>query len=192
MKISSIVITLIISSHSLFAQNLSGEIRGHVYDMRSKEPLIGVNVIVVDTPFGASTDTDGKFFIKNVPIGAYRLRFDYIGYEKIFKTDVIVKSAAPATVNMELKQSSIEGEEVVVTAGYFVEEEMVQTSTIGLSREEIRRFPGGFEDVVRTVSTLPGVAINNAGGRNDLGLPRNWRRPFSLHWQKHPLHQVFR
>jgi hypothetical protein len=170
MKISSIVIALIISSYSLFAQSLSlsGEIRGHVYDMRSKEPLIGVNIIVVDSPYGASTDADGKFIINNVPIGAYRLRFDYIGYEKIFKTDVIVKSAVPAVVNMELKQSSIEGEEVVVTAGYFVEEEMVQTSTIGLSREEIRRFPGGFEDVVRTVSTLPGVAINNAGGRNDL------------------------
>ena len=37
-----------------------------------------------------------------------------------------------------------------------------------MSREEIRRFPGGFEDVVRTVSTLPGVAINASGGRNDL------------------------
>jgi len=57
---------------------------------------------------------------------------------------------------------------VTVTAGYFTQEEKIQTSTIGLSREEIRRFPGGFEDVVRTVSTLPGVAINSAGGRNDL------------------------
>ncbi len=62
----------------------------------------------------------------------------------------------------------MEGEIVTVTAGYFTQEEKIQTSTIGLSREEIRRFPGGFEDVVRTVSTLPGVAINSAGGRNDL------------------------
>ncbi|MCI0515711.1 hypothetical protein L0128_21060, partial [candidate division KSB1 bacterium] len=67
-----------------------------------------------------------------------------------------------------MESSYLEGEAVAVTAGYFVEEEKVQPSTIGLSREEIRRFPGGFEDVVRTVSTLPGVAINAAGGRNDL------------------------
>jgi outer membrane receptor for ferrienterochelin and colicin len=45
---------------------------------------------------------------------------------------------------------------------------MTQPSIFGLSQEEIRRFPGGFEDVVRTVSTLPGVAINTSGGRNDL------------------------
>jgi len=49
-----------------------------------------------------------------------------------------------------------------------VEEDRVQPSIIGLTREEIRRYPGGFEDVVRTVSTLPGVAVNNAAGRNDL------------------------
>ncbi len=57
---------------------------------------------------------------------------------------------------------------MTVTAGYFIEEQKVQPSTIGLTLEEIRRFPDGFEDVVRTVSTLPGVAINTSGGRNDL------------------------
>ncbi|OGB65298.1 MAG: hypothetical protein A2Y94_01270 [Caldithrix sp. RBG_13_44_9] len=62
----------------------------------------------------------------------------------------------------------MEGEEITVTAGYFVEEMMTQASILSLSREEIRSFPGGFEDVVRTVSTLPGVAINTSGGRNDL------------------------
>jgi len=46
---------------------------------------------------------------------------------------------------------------------------------VSLSREEIRRFPGGFEDIVRTISTLPGVALVNQGGRNDLLVRR--RRP---------------
>ncbi|RME29698.1 MAG: TonB-dependent receptor, partial [Candidatus Zixiibacteriota bacterium] len=159
-----LIFTLAVHS---FAQT-TGEIRGQVIDQQTKEPLIGVNVIVEETTYGASTDLEGNYVIPNVPVGSYRLRFDYIGYEKRLKTDVIVKSAMPALVNAELKQSTIEGEEIVVTAGYFAEEDMVQTSTIGLTREEIRRFPGGFEDVVRTVSALPGVAINSAGGRNDL------------------------
>ncbi len=145
-----------------------GAISGTVVDARTKEPLIGVNVVVVGTITGASTDLKGQYVIKNVPVGTYRLRFDYIGYESKLKTDVVVISARPTTVNAELNETVIEGQEVTVTAGYFVEEEKVQPSTIGLTREEIRRFPGGFEDVVRTVSTLPGVAINSAGGRNDL------------------------
>ena len=141
---------------------------GKIIDSRTKEPLIGVNVIVLDTNRGASSDGDGNYIIYNVPVGVYRLRFDYIGYTQVFKTDVVVKTSRPTFVNVELEESIIAGEEIVVTAGYFVEEEKTQTSTIALSQEEIRRFPGGFEDVVRTVSTLPGVAINSAGGRNDL------------------------
>lgn len=145
-----------------------GTITGKVIDSRTKEPLIGVNVIIVDSNRGTTTDLDGNYTIANVPVGTYRLRFTYIGYEILFKTDIVVKTVRPAQVNVEMTESVIEGEEVTVTAGYFVEEEKIQPSTIGLSREEIRRYPGGFEDVVRTVSTLPGVSINASGGRNDL------------------------
>ncbi len=151
----------------MFAQE-RGEITGQVVDARTKEPLIGVNVIVLDTQRGASTDLEGNYIIQNVPTGTYRLKFMYIGYEGVLKTDVVVKTASPAYVNAEMTPTVIQTNEVTVTAGYFVEEEKIQPSTIGLTREEIRRFPGGFEDVVRTVSTLPGVAINSAGGRNDL------------------------
>ena len=40
-------------------------------------------------------------------------------------------------------------------------------STRGFSNEEIRRSPGAFEDVIRALSILPGVAQADAG-RNDL------------------------
>lgn len=157
---------LIISFH-VFAQS-TGTIKGKVIDGRTKEPLIGTNVLILGTERGASTNINGEFVIMNVPVGTYRLRFSYIGYETLLKTDVVVISANPVSVNVELVESIVEVGKVTVEAGYFVEQERVQTSTIALSREEIRRFPGGFEDVVRTVSTLPGVAINAAGGRNDL------------------------
>ncbi|MEJ2637440.1 MAG: TonB-dependent receptor, partial [Calditrichia bacterium] len=145
-----------------------GSISGKVTDARTKEDLIGVNVVVMDTDFGASTDLSGNYIIDNVPVGTYRVEFSYIGYNTVIKTDVVVKPSKPVLVSAEMREGAIEGEEVTVTAGYFVEEARTQTSTIGLSREEIRRFPGSFEDVVRTVSTLPGVAINTGGGRNDL------------------------
>ena len=162
-----IIIILAISTTLLTAQ-VTGKISGTVIDKRTQQPLIGTNVIVLDTNFGTSTDIDGNYFINNIPVGTYRLRFDFIGYKPQLKTDVVVISANPVAVNAELTESILEGEVVTVTAGYFTQEEKIQTSTIGLSREEIRRFPGGFEDVVRIVSTLPGVAINSAGGRNDL------------------------
>ncbi|MCF7805407.1 MAG: TonB-dependent receptor [Candidatus Marinimicrobia bacterium] len=146
----------------------TGVIQGTVVDAKTQEPLIGVNVVVVDTDLGASTDMEGFYRITGVPIGTERLRFSYIGYETLLRTDVIVTRNKPAQENAELQPQAVEGEEVVVTAGYFEELRKAQTSKIQLSKEEIRRFPGGFEDVVRTVAALPGVAINNDGGRNDL------------------------
>jgi len=162
------LILILVASTSLLTAQITGTISGRVIDERSQKPLIGTNVIVLDANFGTSTDQDGNFVISNIPVGTYRLRFDFIGYEPQLKTDVVVISANPVTVNIELSESILEGEVVTVTGGYFTQEKKIQTSTIGLSKEEIRRFPGGFEDVVRTVSTLPGVAINSAGGRNDL------------------------
>ncbi len=162
-----ILILLLLYTSISISQSI-GVISGRVIDKRTKEPLVGVNVLVLDTKLGSSTDENGQYRIDDVPVGTYRLEFEYIGYQTLLKTDIVVKPSKPAIVNAELRESAIQGEEVTVTAGYFIEEQMTQPSTLGLSREEIRRFPGGFEDVVRTVSTLPGVAINTGGGRNDL------------------------
>ena len=166
-KFILIFFILLLIPSDCFSQN-TGTITGKVIDIRTKKPLIGTNVIVLDSNRGASTDIDGNFKIVDMPVGTYRLRFDFIGYESLLKTDIVVISANPVNVNAELTETIIQGQEVTITAGYFIQEEKGQPSTIGLSNEEIRRFPGGFEDVVRTVSTLPGVAINAAGGRNDL------------------------
>ena len=158
---------LSISAVPLRAQN-RGVIQGRVLDTASKRPLIGTNVIVVGANAGAATDLEGRFIIENLPVGTYVLQFSYLGYKSISKPDIVVRAAGPTTVNVELEEDVVEGGSVTVTLGYFEEEEQVAPSTIGLSQEEIRRFPGGFEDVVRTVSTLPGVAINMTAGRNDL------------------------
>ncbi len=151
----------------LFAQN-DGVIQGRVVDAQTREPLAGVNILVLDTDRGAASDPDGRFYIDKLQPGTYRLEFLYVGYISQKITDLIVTTTKPVMLNVQLMEQLLETDQITVTAGYFVEETMTQPSTVGLSREEIRRFPGGFEDVVRTVSTLPGVAINTSGGRNDL------------------------
>jgi hypothetical protein len=152
---------------SLFSME-TGTVIGTVSDARTKEPLAGVNVFLEGTSLGAATDLEGNYQIENVPVGTYQLQFSYIGYTSYTETDVIVIPSKPVRFNIEITEQVLESEQIEVKAGYFVEEMITEPSVVGLSREEIRRFPGGFEDVVRTVSTLPGVAVNVAGGRNDL------------------------
>ena len=153
------ILFILIFSSILCAEE-TGVISGTVTDSRTKEPLAGVNVFLEGTTFGAATDREGNFRIANVPHGLYQLTFSYIGYTTYTETDVLVVPSKPANFNIELTEIVLESDQVEVTAGYFVEETVTQPSVIGLSREEIRRYPGGFEDVVRTVSTLPGVAVN--------------------------------
>jgi len=148
---------------------LSGNmIAGRVLDEMTLEPLAGVNIVVIDSDRGASTDIEGIFIIDNLEPGAYRLEITYIGYITQKYTDIMVSPSKPTNITISLTEQILETDAITVSAGYFVESNMTQPSTIGLSREEIRRFPGGFEDVVRTVSTLPGVAVVTYGGRNDL------------------------
>ncbi len=146
----------------------SGTMTGHVKDAKTQQPLIGANVVVLGTQRGASTDTTGRFVIRNLPPGSYRLRISYIGYETLIKPDIVVTTGAPALVSASLVPAAVMGESITVSAGYFVDPELAPVSKVTLSREEVRRFPGGFEDVVRTAATLPGVAVVNEGGRNDL------------------------
>jgi len=81
----SLKFVLIISFLSISAVCLSqeGSIRGHVYDEKTGEPVSFANVLVENTSFGTTTNDDGFFTVTGVPIGEYKLRVSFIGYEEV-------------------------------------------------------------------------------------------------------------
>ncbi|MFN4111051.1 MAG: TonB-dependent receptor, partial [Ignavibacteria bacterium] len=159
-----IVIVLNINSYS---QIETGAIIGKVLEANNKLPIPFANVIVVGTNIGASTDLQGNFTINNVPVGIYQLKASVIGYNSLVKSDIMVKPNKITKVDFELVQQVIEIDNVVVKADYFDKNYLEPVSLRKFSQEEIRRSPGGFEDVVRALSVLPGIAQADAG-RNDL------------------------
>ena len=50
-------------------------------DNKSKDVLIGANVIIKETYDGSATDIDGQYLIKNLYPGEYTIIVNYIGYE---------------------------------------------------------------------------------------------------------------
>jgi hypothetical protein len=145
----------------------TGIVTGAVVDATSREPLSGANVSLAGTSLGAVSDSAGRFTIVSVPPGTYQVRVALLGYQAVVVTDVVVSRRAPADIVARLAESPVELAEASVTAGYFVKSPDAPVSTRSQANEEIRRLPGGFEDVVRAVSILPGVAQAEAG-RNDL------------------------
>jgi hypothetical protein len=79
----------------------------------------------------------------------------------------MVMSGYTAEVIFELEEEAIELEDIVVKSDYFETSRLDLISTRGFNNEEIRRSPGGFEDVIRALSVFPGVAQADVG-RNDL------------------------
>ena len=162
MKKMLLVLLLLVPIFS-FAQNdgPKGSIQGKVIDIETKTPLIGVNIYIKNTQTGTTTDLEGNYEIKNVPVGLLNVVFSYIGYEAITKTDINVKPDRTLFLNIEMTSSAVELQDVVVTNGYFSELENKPVSTVNFSSEEIRRSPGTAGDVSRILYTLPSIAKVN-------------------------------
>ncbi|MGY6561807.1 MAG: outer membrane beta-barrel protein [Luteibaculaceae bacterium] len=69
-----------------FSQNLS--IFGKIFDATSNSPLPGVNVKATSTTdstqfFGAASNAQGEFLIRNIPKIQYKIEISYLGYENL-------------------------------------------------------------------------------------------------------------
>ncbi len=164
----TILSTLLVAQQTLSQETKRGAITGRVLDKTTKEPVVGATARIVGLELGAVADADGKFTIQNIPVGTYQVKVSAVGYESTIRADVVVSTARAYILVVELAEKDIEGKEVEVVADYFKRRKADSpTSEQSFTYEEIRRLPGGFEDVVRAVSTLPGVSVASAG-RNDL------------------------
>ncbi len=149
------------------AQTGTGTISGMVVNQVTQAPIPGVTIQVLGTKLGAISTREGKFSVRNVPVGVHSLRVSFIGFETRIISDVVVSTAKLAQVSIELRETVRTTDEVKVSADYFSASGESATSNHVLSAEEIRRAPGVQEDVIRSVALLPGVGVTQAG-RNDL------------------------
>ena len=150
-----------------FPQENKGKITGRVVDEATQQPLTGAVITADGTGKGAATDINGYYEINGLSFGSFRLTASLLGYKPLTKMDIFVNSAKPSVVDFSLAQSTIELQGVTVTSSLFQKDPNQLNSIATFNYEEIRRSPGGFEDVIRALSVLPGVAQADAG-RNDL------------------------
>lgn len=145
----------------------TGSLSGTVLNATTQAPLPGVTVTIMDSKLGAVSNREGKFTIRAIPPGIYRVKAAGIGFEPVIIADVVIGTGKPAQLTIELKEVAIAVEGIEVTASSFRKTPESITSTQYLNAEDVRRAPGVQEDVIRAVALLPGVAVTQAG-RNDL------------------------
>ncbi|MFO8028409.1 MAG: carboxypeptidase-like regulatory domain-containing protein [Cyclonatronaceae bacterium] len=148
------------------SQPITQTIKGTVYDIQTREPLIGATVVIRDSEplMGASTDAGGHFLISRVPLGRHSLQVNYIGYEPVIIPEVMATSGREVVVDIGLRQSISEMGEVVITPEIRKNKPLNAMATVSsrsFSVEETRRYAGGMDDPARLVSAYAGVAVGN-------------------------------
>ncbi|MDR8390052.1 TonB-dependent receptor [Aliifodinibius sp. S!AR15-10] len=93
----------------------SYEVMGTVTESGTGSPLPGVNVLLIGTTTGTTTNTDGEYQI-SVNSGTDTLRFSFVGFQ-----DQVVPINGRSTIDIQLEMETFSGDELVVV-GYTTQE----------------------------------------------------------------------
>ncbi len=154
------IISLFLISSAVINAQTRSRIAGTIKDAQTGEALFGVNVTVVGTYLGAATDINGKYFIVNVPVGTYTIKASMIGYQSQVITDVVVSADRITTVDVDLKSTVIQGQEVVVTAKRDNLHKEVANTQMVVTAGELKE-TSGIRQINAFLEKLPGVSSSN-------------------------------
>ena len=147
---------MLVCAPALLAQPV--QISGTVYDSETGDPLPEVNVTLERggaVVAGTATDDEGRYRMGGVAPGSYTLFARFIGYQTAEAAVEIY--AQPVTVDLQLQLAVLDLDAVEVSASPVQDEANPSVSLQRVTPEEIRQLPGGAEDLMQTLQTLPGV-----------------------------------
>ncbi len=175
---------LCLTCQGLQAQ-ITQAIRGMVVDKNTGVPLIGATVVLLDHEplLGTITDHQGYFNLSGVPVGRHGIQVEYMGYNSVVKSSLEITSGKAFTINIELEERVIMGEEAVVMARSGKGEalnEMALVSARSFNMEEAERYAGSWGDPARLVANFAGVQ-SPADQSNDIIIRGN--SPAGLLWK---------
>ena len=165
MKRSIFSLFLFFALAQLMAQ--TGTIRGRVFNEKSNEPLPFTNIIIFGTSIGSTSDLDGNFVFTGITPGFIKLAATSVGFEPHVSEEFQVTNSKTVFIDIPMRETSIQLEQVVVKASPFrkTEESPVSMRTLGIG--DIEKNPGANRDISKVIQALPGVA-STVSFRNDI------------------------
>lgn len=144
-----------------------GQIKGKVIDKETGEALVGVNIVIERTTLKAITDSNGRYFIANIPPGNYKIvamKEDYHPFTK----KIAISPGEVFALNFQLRVAPIwiGSETVVVTAtktGHTLGDVPVATEVI--TKEEIKaKNIKNVEDILGYLSSIQVIRSSGSWG----------------------------
>jgi len=167
--VTKIFILLLIITVTLFPQD-KGNISGKVTDARTGEDLLGVNIVVLGTYYGAATDLKGNYRINNLNPGNYTISVSLIGYKNMQFTGIKIESGRTKSLDVKLEETVLSlGQDIIVVGEKPLMDVEETQSKRTISREDIEL--SSVEGITDLVTQQAGVvqsdnAIHIRGGRS--------------------------
>ncbi|HCA80371.1 MAG TPA: TonB-dependent receptor [Bacteroidetes bacterium] len=164
----------------LFGQSA---LRGTVVDSTTREALVGVNVVVVNTGLGVASNIEGDYRINGIPERSLTVKVTCIGYEPKTRTIDFSRNKT-AQWNVELAPTVIVGKEFIVTAqrrgqvAAINQQLTAPTITNIVSEEKIQELPDA--NAAEAIGRLPGVSLLRSGGEASSVVMRGLSDKFSV------------
>ncbi|PJA96116.1 MAG: hypothetical protein CO129_08175 [Ignavibacteriales bacterium CG_4_9_14_3_um_filter_34_10] len=164
-----LILILFFISFQLFA-GVTGKLAGKIKDAETGEPLIGANIILEGTTFGAATNIDGEYVILNISPGKYNVKISFIGYETKKITNVVIIVDQTTLLSVELKPQTLQVGEVVVKADNPMIQKDLTSSISVINRDKIESLPvTTFTELLSLQAGVVGSGANLhiRGGRSN-------------------------
>lgn len=107
---------VLLCSNVIFSQKpTDANLIGDVKDKKTGNHIPFINVTVVNTVIGTTTDHTGHYFLKNLPEGRFTIRVSGVGYRTV-EQEVELKANQTTELNFITEESALSLDEVVVSA----------------------------------------------------------------------------
>jgi hypothetical protein len=153
------------SANGAVFRGTTGILEGKVIDKLTKEPLVGVNVTIAGTHYGAMTDTSGRYWVNNVRANVYQVRYSLIGHKSVIVKDVTILPDLRTRIDVEMEISAVEMDVIEVHAQKPLIQKDLAATAFSFGELKIDRLPvSSFREVMllQPGTTLEG---NVRGGK---------------------------
>ncbi len=150
-----LVLVVVFTAFYSVAQN---KISGKITD-ETLSALAGAQIFAPELNKGTTANSEGYFELTSLPNGKIRVQFSFLGYaNRIESYDL---SGLPVVADVQLKPTSIEAEEIVVSGGYnsTQHDNAVKIDVLSMNSASVRITPN-FAEILTKV---PGVDMISKG-----------------------------
>jgi hypothetical protein len=183
-RFARLLVCVVVSSPSLFAQSPNGSINGFVSDPSSaavgNAEVVAVND-VTGVQFITKTNSDGIYVLPSVPPGPYRLQVSKLGFKTVIKPDIVLNVQGAVSINFTLPIGAVFEVLTVEGGAPLVNTDSATVSTI-VDRQFAENLPMNGRSFQSLIELTPGVVVIPSNSDDTGQFSVNGQRGTSNYW----------